>query len=333
MSTRFLLTATFGWALASSLIADDKLWVNEFEKAKQTAATEGKDLLMDFTGSDWCSWCIKLHKEVFDLDAFKTGAPKDFVLVELDYPRDKSKLSKEVQEQNEKLQKQFAIRGYPTILLADAGGRPYAQTGYQAGGPDVYMKHLAELRAVKTKRDEAWKKADAAQGSEKAKFLAEGLKALDFDLAAAHYKPVVEEIAKLDPQDENGITASFTYKSDLEAAKAKIMEAARKGEAGGARKDIDDFIAAHPKATAQQKQEALMAALAAYRPPKDNEAVLKLMEDVKALDAESESGKRASSIIGQVKKMIENDKAGGGTAAGAPAGSVPAKKVVPATTE
>ena len=93
MSTRLLLTATFGWALASTLFADDKLWVNEFEKAKQTAATEGKDLLMDFTGSDWCGWCIRLHKEVFDLDAFKTAAPKNFVLVELDYPNDKSKLS------------------------------------------------------------------------------------------------------------------------------------------------------------------------------------------------------------------------------------------------
>ena len=36
-----------------------------------------------------------------------------------------------------------------------------------------------------------------------------GLQALDSDLAAVHYKPVVEEIAKLDPKDENGIVASF----------------------------------------------------------------------------------------------------------------------------
>jgi thioredoxin-related protein len=308
MSTRFLLTATFGWAFASSLLAADKLWVNDFEKAKQSAATEGKDLLMDFTGSDWCGWCIKLNKEVFDLEAFKTAAPKSFVLVELDYPQDKSKLSKEVQEQNAKLQTHFAIRGFPTILLADAAGRPYAQTGYQQGGAEAYVKHLDELRAVKTKRDEAWKKAEGAQGGEKAKFLAEGLKALDFDLAAAHYKPVVEEIAKLDPQDENGVTASFTFKSDLEAVKGKLIEAARKGEAGGARKQIDDFIAAHPKATGLQKQEALMAVLSTYRPPKDNEAVLKLMMDVKAIDEKSPAGQRAEMIIKQVRKMMEEAK-------------------------
>ena len=323
MSTRLLLTATFGWALASSLLADDKLWVNEFEKAKQTAATEGKDLLMDFTGSDWCSWCIKLHKEVFDLDAFKAAAPKNFVLVELDFPQDKSKLSQEVQDQNAKLQTQFAIQGYPSIVLADASGRPYAQTGYQPGGAEVYLKHLDELRAVKTKRDEAWKKAEGAQGTQKAKFLADGLKALDLDLAAVHYKPVIDEIAKLDPKDETGVTGSFAFKADLEAVKAKVMEAAQKGE-GGARKEVDDFIAAHPKATAEQKQEALMAVLNTYRPPKDNEAVLKLMGEVKALDAESESGKRAGMIIKQVQKMIEADKAAPEKAA--PEKTAPQKK-------
>ena len=309
MSTRLLLTsATLGWILAASAFAEDKLWLSDFEKAKQTAATEGRDLLMDFTGSDWCSWCIKLHKEVFDLDAFKAAAPKNFVLVELDFPNDKSKLSQETQEQNAKLQTQFAIQGYPSIVLADAGGRPYAQTGYQAGGAEAYLKHLDELRAVKTKRDEAWKKAEGAQGTEKAKFLADGLKALDPDLAAVHYKPVIDEIAKLDPKDETGVTGSFAFKADLEAVKAKVMEVARKGE-GGARKEVDDFITAHPKATAQQKQEALMAVLNTYRPPKDNEAVVKLMGEVQALDAESEAGKRAGMILEQVKKMIEKDKA------------------------
>ena len=195
------------------------------------------------------------------------------------------------------------------------------------------MKHLDELRAVKTKRDEAWKKAEGAEGGAKAKFLAEGLKALDFDLAAAHYQSVVAEIAKLDPSDENGVTASFTFKADLEAAKAKLMEAAQKGEAGGARKEIDDFIVAHPKATALQKQDALMAVLNTYRPPKDNEAVLKLMTEVKALDGESEAGKRAVMIIKQVEMMIEKEKASAGKpepkeapTKPAPAKPAPAKK-------
>src|SRR4051794_3904234 len=129
-----LTAATLAWTLTVSTFAAGDLWVSDFEKAKQTAAAENKDLLIDFTGSDWCGWCIKLRKEVFDLDAFKTAAPKNFVLVEIDFPQNKSKLSNATQEQNAKLQTQFGIQGFPSIVLADAQGRPYAQTGYQEGG-------------------------------------------------------------------------------------------------------------------------------------------------------------------------------------------------------
>ena len=64
-------------------------WMTDFEAAKQKAAAENKDLLVDFTGSDWCGWCIKLVDEVFKHDAFKQGAADNFVLVELDFPQDK----------------------------------------------------------------------------------------------------------------------------------------------------------------------------------------------------------------------------------------------------
>ena len=318
MRSRLFLAATFGWAFAATLLAEDKLWVSDFEKARQTAAKEGKDLLMNFTGSDWCVWCVKLKKEVFDLEAFKMAVPKNFVLVELDYPQDPSKLSKAVQEQNERLRQQFPIPGYPTILLADASGRPYAQTSYEEGGPDAYVKMLDGLRAVKTKRDEAWKKAEGAQGSEKAKFLADGLKALDLELAGTHYKAVIDEIAKLDPKDENGIAASFAFRSDLDAVTARLIGAAAR-EDGGARKVIDEFIAAHPKATVRQKQEALMTILNTYQPLKDHDAIVKLMNEIKGLDPESEPGKRAVTIIEQVRLMNEEAKAEAAKSAPSPA--------------
>ncbi len=299
-----LVVATAAWTLTSSVFAAGDLWVTDFEKAKATAAAEGKDLLMDFTGSDWCGWCIKLRKEVFDLDAFKSAAPKNFVLVELDYPQNKSKLSKETQEQNAKLQQQFGIRGYPTILLADAQGRPYAQTGYQAGGPEKYLPHLDELRAVRTKRDEQWKKAETAQGVEKAKFLAAGLQVLNEDLVAQHYQKVVAEITSLDPKDETGIGAAIGFKAELATLQGEVGTVAGKDGVAAARKKTDDFIAAHPKATTEQKQTALFGLLQFCRPPKDNEFVLKLMGDVKAIDASTQVGKNAADIEERVKKMI-----------------------------
>jgi len=296
--------ATLAWILAASTFAAGDLWVSDFEKAKQTAAKEGKDLLIDFTGSDWCGWCIKLRKEVFDLDAFKAAGPKNFVLVELDFPQNKSKLTQETQDQNAKLQAQFGIRGFPSIVLADAQGRPYAQTGYQAGGPEKYLPHLDELRAVKAKRDAEWKKADAAQGVEKAKFLAAGLKVLDENLAAQHYSKVISEITALDPKDETGLGGAMSFKADMAKMQSDLADAAKKDGGGGARKAADTFIADHPKITADQKQMALMTLLKFYRPPQDNETVLKLMGEVKALNPESETGKQAAGIEEKVKSMI-----------------------------
>ena len=133
-------------------------WVTDFESAKKTATDEKKDLLLDFTGSDWCGWCIKLNDEVFSKDPFKAGTKDKFVLVELDFPR-KKELDAPLKKQNEALQEKFQIQGFPTILLCDASGKPYAKTGYKPGGPESYVTHLNELRAIREKRDEAFAKA------------------------------------------------------------------------------------------------------------------------------------------------------------------------------
>ena len=46
-------------------------WLTDYEKAQKEAQAKNKLLLMDFTGSDWCGWCIMLDKEVFSKPEFK----------------------------------------------------------------------------------------------------------------------------------------------------------------------------------------------------------------------------------------------------------------------
>ena len=103
----------------------DEGWVVDFEKAKAQAAKEGKSILMEFTGSDWCPPCKSLHANVLSKDVFKTEMPKNFVLLKLDSPRDKSKQTPEEIEQYKVLSAKYGIQGVPTIFLADAKGRPY----------------------------------------------------------------------------------------------------------------------------------------------------------------------------------------------------------------
>lgn len=119
-------------------------WETDFELAKQRAKDENKAILVDFTGSDWCGWCIKLKKEVFDQAAFQEYAKTNLIMVELDYPRKKVLPEKE-KKQNEELAKKFEIEGYPTILLLNSKGREVARTGYQEGGPEKYIEHVKGL--------------------------------------------------------------------------------------------------------------------------------------------------------------------------------------------
>ena len=76
-------------------------WLVDFEKAKAQAAKEGKSLLMEFTGSDWCPPCKSLAEKVLTKEVFKKEVPKDFVLLKLDNPRDKSKQTPEEIETTE----------------------------------------------------------------------------------------------------------------------------------------------------------------------------------------------------------------------------------------
>ena len=98
-------------------------WLTNIEKAQELAKTEKKLVLLEFTGSDWCPPCKALKKNVFDTDKFKAYAKKNLVLVELDFPRDKSKITKEQSAYNGAQAKKFAVRGYPTVILLDADGK------------------------------------------------------------------------------------------------------------------------------------------------------------------------------------------------------------------
>lgn len=146
---RYKLITVLLLALTSTSFAGGDMWTSDYESALKKAKQENRHVLLDFTGSDWCGWCIKLNEEVFSTDAFKDYAKENLILVELDFPRSKE-LSEKVVEQNRKLQKEFEIRGYPTIVLLDPDGKKKAVTGYQRGGGEAYVTHLKGLIAGKS---------------------------------------------------------------------------------------------------------------------------------------------------------------------------------------
>lgn len=134
-------------ALFLSVVAGraEAVWLTDYEAALKQAKAEDKRVLLDFTGSDWCGWCIKLKSEVFDTPAFSNYAKSRLVLVELDFPRGKAQ-TPAVKKQNEELARKFNVRGFPTIIILDANGKLLGQTGYRPGGPENYIAELDKIR-------------------------------------------------------------------------------------------------------------------------------------------------------------------------------------------
>ena len=113
-----LLVITLLFATAIAFGQERSKWYIDFEKAAQVSLQTGKPILADFTGSDWCGWCKKLKKAVFDTKVFQDWASKNVVLFELDYPR-RTPQSEDLKKQNGQLQQTFGrfVRGYPTVLI------------------------------------------------------------------------------------------------------------------------------------------------------------------------------------------------------------------------
>ena len=129
-------------SIAQKSAKEDLVWHTDLNKAIDLSNKEHKPMMLFFTGSDWCGWCVKLQKEVFTQSEFKQWAEDNVILVEVDFPRANIQ-TEEVKTQNRMLQQQFAVRGYPTcwFITADQlkdGKVNFTQLGskgYEAGGP------------------------------------------------------------------------------------------------------------------------------------------------------------------------------------------------------
>ena len=120
-------------------------WQTDLPKAQAKAKAEKKLVMLDFTGSDWCGWCIRLNKEVFSKPEFVQYAQTNLVAVEVDFPRLK-KQTEEQKKANQALQEKYKIEGYPTIIVLNGAGEQVGQLGYMPGGPKAFIAELEKLK-------------------------------------------------------------------------------------------------------------------------------------------------------------------------------------------
>ncbi|HEU4788132.1 MAG TPA: thioredoxin family protein [Flavobacterium sp.] len=171
MKKVFLITLFLIGAVATQ--AQELKWYTDVKEAIKVSNKEKKPLMLFFTGSDWCGWCIRLQNEVLKTPEFSKWANESVILVELDYPR-RTAQSDEIKKQNNELQQAFGIQGFPTVYFAKAtvnkegkvNFEGLGNTGYVAGGPtawlavaDPFVKNASMAPEPKSKTKTKSKKA------------------------------------------------------------------------------------------------------------------------------------------------------------------------------
>jgi protein disulfide-isomerase len=140
----FFVAAAVSLVFASLTRAESD-WLHDWNKAQEEAKTNHKLLFLNFTGSDWCGWCIKFDKDVLSQPQFKNFAHDNLVLVELVFPRRKSQPTEE-KKQNVQLAQQYEVLGFPTIVVLNSSGQKVWQfDGYFPGGPEAFIAQLQKL--------------------------------------------------------------------------------------------------------------------------------------------------------------------------------------------
>jgi thioredoxin-related protein len=284
--------------------AKEAAWQTDFQAAQDHARAQQKNLLVTFTGSDWCPWCKKLTAQVFDKPPFLAAARKQFILVNIDFPHEK-KLPGELKEQNGKLARKYGVYVFPSVLLLKPDGELIARTGYSSVGPEKYNQQLAGLMKTYESLPALRGQLPAAKGLERAKLLdrlIETYNRLGNEIGQiAGWR---REIVALDPDNTAGLKRKYEFPMYLDGAQ-KALGGARPAVAETA---IDKALAL-PYLTPQQIQRATIVKSHCCLARKDYQASLDCLR--KALEA-APKGQQADTLktlIQRSQKLLEAQKA------------------------
>jgi len=128
-------------------LGNAQTWVTNIEEAKALAAKENKNILLVFSGSDWCAPCMKLEKVVWKSEEFKQEAENKWVLLRADFPKKKgNQLSAELTASNKKLAEKYNKGGnFPLVVMLDKTGKVIGMTGFKNVTAEEYIKMINSL--------------------------------------------------------------------------------------------------------------------------------------------------------------------------------------------
>ena len=279
---------------------NDLVWQVEFAAAKRLAADQGKDIFLDFNGSDWCGPCIQLKRTILDHPDF-ASATAGFIFFDVDFPR-RHEQHPAIKSQNEALSQAWGIRSFPTLILADSMGRPYGTFERFRGSPAEYADKLIKSREIRASRDKHFAAAAAAKTpADKAAALHAAFQAMGEDAILGAYPEEVKAIlaGTTDP------AVRETY--EVAAAQPRVAEIHKKVGALFEEEKFDEATAALASAAtdttlpAGSRQELLLArAGILHQQKKDAAEVIAALREAHAMKSEGQGADRIAAIIAQL---------------------------------
>ena len=275
-------------------------WLTDMDAARKEAAEQEKNLMIEFTGSDWCAPCMQLRANVLTKPDFQQEARKNFVLLELDYPRRKEQ-SAEVKAANRKLAEQYGVTSFPTIVFADASGKPFG--GFVGGRPrEDVMKAMQD--ALKNKEALQAAEAEVAKASTdeaRAVALMEVFKLAPKDYVDNFYGDVKAEIKKLDKDDKSGLKAADAHADQLKKEQKEVQDyLAGKMTANTTPAEALQVVKSYPnrdKLLPETQQELLMMEFGTFlNSTGDVDGAVLILDKVAELKPGTEAGQQAPRI-------------------------------------
>ncbi len=299
-------------ACVAPCFAADGWIVDDFNAAKKQAAEQNKGILIEFTGSDWCPPCKALRANVLTTPEFIAEASKNFVLLELDYPNAKPQTDA-VKEANRKYSEMYGVEGFPTVVFADATGKPW---GGFVGGRDKADVLAAMGDAMKAK--EAIKAAEAkvaAATTDDAKVaaLAELLKAAPADYVDNFYGEAKKQLMELDKEDKSGFRAAEALKAKIAVQTKAVEDYLRQHLAQGGQtpEKMLELVKAYPnrdQLVPEVAQKFMFMEFGLTMNTGDVDGGLALLAKIIEINPNSEVGMQAAMMKPQIEADKENIK-------------------------
>ncbi len=301
-----LVSSVFAWAIPTA--------ETDFAVASEKAKATQTPMLVEFTGSDWCPPCKHLRKTVLDTPAFEEFlAQKGWIYVELDFPRKPGAIPPETMKAREEVMMRYGVRGFPSMLLLDSSGNPYAVIVGPGKSPADYFDKLEKAEALKKEFKVAVEAAQKERGFARAEALAAALAKLP-----PHFRVfqtvLIRDIIAADPEDRLGF-AKKIREGEMLVEQQKMLKTFFEKTRGKQTPEHLRQTRAEALKLLEQKDLLPPTRLAlnkfisdGYAMEHNLEKALEYLKIAQACDPESREGKRLIPWIQNMEKVLASIK-------------------------